>query len=79
VRPTVFYRGDGEELAFFVEDARKAGGVIRLDRIPMQDPVLREIAFDLNPGNVRQKALQRNNTVSQPITDRNGVLHAEVS
>jgi hypothetical protein len=50
VCPTVFYGRDRKELAFFVEDAREAGGMVRLNRIPMQDSILRQFGFDLYAG-----------------------------
>jgi hypothetical protein len=78
VCPTVFYGGDGEELAFFVEDARETGRVVGLHWVPVQDAILREFAFDLDTRKVEQEVVQRNDLVRQAFSSRDCVFDAEV-
>jgi hypothetical protein len=63
VRPTIFYGSDSEELAFFVEDARKAARPICGKWIAMVHAVFLDFAFDFNPGKFGQQCFERNNFV----------------
>src|SRR6185503_10546288 len=79
MRPTVFYRGDSKELAFFVEDARKAGCKFRLKRVPMPHTILRQFVLNLDPGKPGQKVFERNNIFGRRLLKRHRTLDAEVS
>src|SRR6187402_880758 len=76
--PTVFYRGDSKELAFFVEDARKARCKFRLKRIPMPHTNLRQFGLNLDAGKSGQKIFERNNIFSLRVLKRHRTLDAEV-
>ena len=77
--PTVFYAGNSEELAFFVEDARKPGSLGCDHRIAMPHAILCRFILNLDTGKTRQQVVQRQYPVGQTLTCGHGVVDMEVA
>ena len=77
--PTVFYGGDGEELAFFVEDAREPRSQFRLYRVPVTNSFFQQITRNLESLETRQKVLQRNNIAGCRLGEGHGAIDSKVA